>query len=200
VPAQPGAGLGFACVGCADLRNQLADALRLAYTDELTCLPNRRALYREMDERSQAAEVYGLAFLDVDGFKAINDVHGHATGDRVLFQLAARLRQLSDQRGWLAARLGGDEFAVLLPAMSIEDAAAAAHEIHECFSEPITLLSVRVFPSATVGVAVAAAGEPPRNVRHRADIAMYQAKGRDPGVGRSGPPVGLTPVRTRGKL
>jgi diguanylate cyclase (GGDEF)-like protein len=169
------------CAGCADLREQLADALRLAYTDELTRLPNRRALDRAMDDRVAAGDGYALAFVDIDDFKAINDTLGHDTGDLVLLHLATRLRQPSDWRGWMAARLGGDEFAVLLPAMSATDAAAAAHEIRTWSEEPI-MLGTQVLPRTTVGVAVAAVGETPGEVRYRADIAMYRAKRLDAGT------------------
>src|SRR5437762_488194 len=71
--------------------------------DGLTLLPDRRALYAEMDRRAAAGEGYALALLDLDRFKAINDALGHAAGGWVLFQVAARLREVASETGWFAA-------------------------------------------------------------------------------------------------
>ncbi len=89
----------------------------VAFRDPLTRLPNRRAFDLRLRRTQAAAEKTGrgfaVLFLDLDGFKAINDLHGHATGDRVLETVAARL-QATMRDGDIVARLGGDEFAVLL--------------------------------------------------------------------------------------
>lgn len=187
-PAAVGGGTVPDCAGCADRDVQLAAALRLAYTDELTRLPNRRTLYAVLEERAAAGFGYALLFLDLDRFKAINDQLGHETGDWVLFEFAARLRLLVvDNQGWFAARLGGDEFAVVLPAMTAEDVLAAAYLVHERTGEPMIVSGHQIFPWATVGVAVAQAGETASAVRRRADVAMYRAKRADAGVAVSDP-------------
>jgi diguanylate cyclase (GGDEF)-like protein/putative nucleotidyltransferase with HDIG domain len=104
------------------------NAIRLALTDPLTGLGNHRhfheRLQRELAHADENGGLVSLCFLDVDNFKRINDQHGHPAGDRVLSQVASRLRQ-----GGEAFRLGGDEFAVLLPGVEDRDALAVAQSI-----------------------------------------------------------------------
>ncbi|HEV8461538.1 MAG TPA: diguanylate cyclase, partial [Gaiellaceae bacterium] len=104
------------------------NAIRLALTDPLTGLGNHRhfheRLQRELAHADENGGLVSLCFLDVDDFKRINDQHGHPAGDRVLSQVASRLRQ-----GGEAFRLGGDEFAVLLPGVEDHDALAVAQSI-----------------------------------------------------------------------
>jgi diguanylate cyclase (GGDEF)-like protein/putative nucleotidyltransferase with HDIG domain len=104
------------------------NAIRLALTDPLTGLGNHRhfheRLQRELANADENGGLVSLCFLDVDDFKRINDHHGHPAGDRVLSQIASRLRQ-----GGEAFRLGGDEFAVLLPGVQDADALGIAESI-----------------------------------------------------------------------
>ena len=104
------------------------NAIRLALTDPLTGLGNHRhfheRLQRELAHAEENGGLVSLCFLDIDDFKRINDQHGHPAGDRVLSQVASRLRQ-----GGEAFRLGGDEFAVLLPGVEDHDALAIAQAI-----------------------------------------------------------------------
>jgi diguanylate cyclase (GGDEF)-like protein/putative nucleotidyltransferase with HDIG domain len=104
------------------------NAIRLALTDPLTGLGNHRhfheRLQRELAHAEESGGLVSLCFLDVDDFKRINDQHGHPAGDRVLSQVASRLRQ-----GGEAFRLGGDEFAVLLPGVEEGEALAIAQSI-----------------------------------------------------------------------
>jgi diguanylate cyclase (GGDEF)-like protein/putative nucleotidyltransferase with HDIG domain len=104
------------------------NAIRLALTDPLTGLGNHRhfheRLQRELAHAEESRGLVSLCFLDIDDFKRINDQHGHPAGDRVLSQVASRLRQ-----GGEAFRLGGDEFAVLLPGVEDRDALAIAQSI-----------------------------------------------------------------------
>ena len=103
------------------------NAMRLALTDPLTGLGNHRHFYerlqRELASADENKTLVSLCFIDIDNFKRVNDQFGHPAGDRVLFQVAARLRQ-----GGEAFRLGGDEFAVLLPGVE-EDVARATAEL-----------------------------------------------------------------------
>jgi diguanylate cyclase len=93
-------------------RRQLAQARRSARTDELTGLGNRRAVIDDLDAALAAGGPVGLLLVDLDGFKAVNDTHGHVAGDQVLRTLGARLNAAAANR-CVVARLGGDEFAVL---------------------------------------------------------------------------------------
>ncbi len=184
--------LGYQC-GTDAARREHDDLVRRLHADELTLLPNRRALYAEMDRRAAAGEGYALAMLDLDRFKAINDALGHAAGDWVLFQVAARLREVASETGWFAARLHGDEFAVVLPAMSADQAAMAAWAIHERTGEPLPVQGHLLFPWATVGVAIADAAEAPNDVRRRADLTMYRAKRTESGIAVFDPALDAVP-------
>lgn len=150
--------------------------------DSLTGLANRALLRR----RLQAALVPGgspvsLAFLDVDGFKEINDRFGHDTGDRVLVALAARLGRAARSTD-LVARLGGDEFVVLAPGLA--DPAAVRGWVERLMQAVVTTLRSPAAPagqvpvSASVGVTTARPGARPESVLREADAAMYRAKSR----------------------
>lgn len=133
--------------------NTLAEFQRLALTDDLTGLANRRGFREELERLAASAERHAiplsLLLLDVDNFKEVNDEHGHAAGDEILREIALMLRQrirASD----LAARIGGDEFAVLLPHTSEEEAAVVARDLITHLGEGrATSLPLRV----SVGVA-----------------------------------------------
>lgn len=149
------------------------------YTDELTGVANRRGFERALVEAAARSAAYHLYFIDLNGFKQVNDTHGHAAGDEVLAVCAARLARIVRDED-VVARLGGDEFAVLLPAVPNEfDPAAQAERMARVLSEPIRLpcagLSVSV--GAAVGHACPAGGqECSTDVVRRADLAMYRRK------------------------
>jgi diguanylate cyclase (GGDEF)-like protein len=104
------------------MRTALNATQREARTDELTGLPNRRALLEELERRTSLGESFTLSLADLNGFKRYNDTFGHPAGDALLKRLGHKLAAACDGRG-IAARLGGDEFCVLLPGdMSAEDA------------------------------------------------------------------------------
>ena len=155
----------------------LADLARL---DTLTQLGNRRDFEQRLLQAQQRSlrngQSLALLFLDLDGFKAVNDQHGHATGDLLLIEVARRLREcvrLTDT----VNRLGGDEFTVTLEgAGSDGDVAALCERIVESLSEPYELGDTRVVSTPSVGVAVFEAGESLTALQHRADSAMYAAK------------------------
>src|SRR5690606_7942508 len=113
---------------------RLAEARHLAFTDPLTGLANRRAVDVRLDEalalHQATGSVVSLVVCDVNGLKRVNDVHGHAAGDRLLRQFAAELarcaRQLPDA---LAARLGGDEFCLLAAGPAAEEVLRATTEL-----------------------------------------------------------------------
>ena len=150
--------------------------------DSLTGLPNReifeQALNRALDEASSHGGRVAALFLDSDNFKGINDGLGHAAGDAVLVNVAARVRSRLRQDD-LVARLGGDEFAVLLtPLHEFANAQAIADSIVACMREPIVLPGGgSVVSSLSVGIAVFPDdARDPQGLMRAADAAMYRAK------------------------
>jgi diguanylate cyclase (GGDEF)-like protein len=149
-------------------------AMRLALTDPLTGLGNHRHFHERLQRELVAAEAEGaplsLCLIDVDDFKRINDDHGHPTGDRVLSEVAARLRQ-----GGEAFRLGGDEFAVLLPHYDAETSLSTATAIVDRLCEMEIVRGERITISA--GVATFPVQGVARDELIRlADSALYWAK------------------------
>jgi diguanylate cyclase (GGDEF)-like protein len=149
--------------------------------DPLTELPNRAHLHELIDAALLRPErtAVSVLFLDVDGFKEVNDSLGHAVGDDLLRQLTARLRGRSRAEDTVG-RLGGDEFVVLCRDCDIEGAQSLAVRFQDSFAEPF-LLGGRTVPlSASIGVATSAPGETPGRRSHDlvrdADLAMYAAK------------------------
>jgi diguanylate cyclase (GGDEF)-like protein/PAS domain S-box-containing protein len=122
---------------------------RMAYTDHLTALPNRAALFREM--AAPSGEQRCLLVLDLDGFKAVNDVAGHEAGDQLLVEVARRLHTVVREDD-LVARLGGDEFAVLVTG-SLVDAEDVAQRIVDALGLPHRTREWAFAVGASVGVA-----------------------------------------------
>jgi diguanylate cyclase (GGDEF)-like protein/PAS domain S-box-containing protein len=162
-----------------------ADAIREheALHDALTGLPNRRALFNLLPlavaraKRNQIA--LALLFLDLDGFKQINDTQGHDAGDTVLRVVAARLRECIRQTD-TAVRLGGDEFTVVLENLrhGITDANHMAEKILAVIQRPIPLGSMAVTISASIGIVLHEPNDTNTadQLVNRADAAMYEAK------------------------
>ncbi|MFN8125331.1 MAG: PAS domain S-box protein [Candidatus Nanopelagicales bacterium] len=162
-----------------------ASLQRLAGTDTLTGLSNRRELQTQLAAllaRRRTGQRTAVLFCDVDNLKQINDTEGHASGDLVLTAVARRLRRVV-RTDDVCARIGGDEFVVVLNGVhSSEQATQIAEKIRVAVSTPIaTAGGAPVEPTLSIGVAVAAPGEDPDRVLERADSAMYDAKrgGRD---------------------
>ncbi|MFK8025386.1 MAG: putative bifunctional diguanylate cyclase/phosphodiesterase [Ilumatobacter sp.] len=158
-------------------REQSALLTRLARTDDLTGLPSRKALTRELvaSLKPRGASM-AVAFCDVDNFKTINDSLGHQVGDQLLVAVGDRLRQAVRGRDFLA-RFGGDEFVILLRDTTDEDSVRAAVErISFMLTEPFELNGRGVHVSASIGVAFARHGDDPSTVLGDADAAMYDAK------------------------
>ncbi|HTA38272.1 MAG TPA: PAS domain S-box protein, partial [Candidatus Acidoferrales bacterium] len=159
----------------------------LAYYDTLTGLPNRALLsemLREAIEISQSRLTrVALLFLDLDGFKDVNDTLGHARGDQLLRLVSTRLSQLVGPRGSIA-RMGSDEFVVLLTdCADVEEARTLAERIIAAISEPFALDEYEQFISTSVGIAIYPEdGRDDQALIKNADIAMSRAKDR----GRNG--------------
>jgi diguanylate cyclase (GGDEF)-like protein/PAS domain S-box-containing protein len=158
-----------------------AELSHQARSDALTGLANRLN-FRESTSRALARierhpGMMGVLFLDLDGFKLVNDTLGHAAGDNVLQQVAERLRK-AIRREDMVARLGGDEFAVLLVELRNEgEATATARRILEALEVPIVVAGSTAEISTGVGIAVTTSGTiTPDELINRADVALYQAK------------------------
>lgn len=158
-----------------------AELDRIAHYDPLTGVPNRRLLADRLEQAIARSRRDGrplaVCYLDLDGFKPINDRHGHAMGDQLLLAIAARMRNLLRADDTLA-RLGGDEFVILFNNLpTLEDAHQALSRLLEAVAEPVTIDGERLEISASVGVTFYPLdeGDPDTLLRH-ADQAMYLAK------------------------
>jgi len=162
------------------LENQNADLEEQSLTDPLTGLANRRAFSRTLDQSIAQAQALGaplsVAIVDIDHFKSINDLHGHAEGDRVLQALGAMLLSTEAARGRVA-RFGGEEFVRLLPGRDLAEAARESEYLREAVAAMPSGLPVTI----SIGVAALRAGDDASSLLSRADQALYDAKreGRD---------------------
>ncbi|WP_159994234.1 bifunctional diguanylate cyclase/phosphodiesterase [Roseomonas sp. 18066] len=151
---------------------------QLAAADSLTGLPNRRALEARLTRLLAEGGRCALFFIDLDQFKPINDLHGHAVGDAVLVALALRLQRAVPPDA-MVARLGGDEFALILP--DTPGLADQAEAILRLLSLPIALGDISAELGGSIGIALAPGdGAEAEALIRAADLAMYHAK-RDPG-------------------
>ena len=165
----------------AELQRAHDAALHNSLIDALTSLPNRRSFFDSLPILLQQAELnrslMSLLFIDLDGFKEINDSLGHAAGDSLLQEIAARLRSQVRNADTLA-RLGGDEFVVALENLSrIEDAHRIAANLLAEIGKPIYLEGNNVEVSASIGISFFSNDAlTPEHLIHQADAAMYAAK------------------------
>ncbi|MGG8408015.1 putative bifunctional diguanylate cyclase/phosphodiesterase [Streptomyces sp. 12297] len=157
--------------------------LRLRYEathDALTGLPNRTLFFERLEKALAGKDThFGLCYLDLDGFKAVNDSLGHAAGDRLLVEVADRLQSCATGPGEMVARLGGDEFVALTTSASgPEDVTDLAMRILTTLSAPVRLEGRELTVRGSIGIVEGPAGERgPAEVLRSADITMYRAKG-----------------------
>ncbi|ACL40818.1 diguanylate cyclase/phosphodiesterase with PAS/PAC sensor(s) [Pseudarthrobacter chlorophenolicus A6] len=168
----------------SDARRALAEQelQRLALHDSLTGLPNRAGLKARFGEAPPDSAIegnpLGALFIDLDHFKAVNDSLGHGAGDNLLVSVAGRLAAAVQAPG-AVARLSGDEFVVVDTVAGTEEAAALAARLLDVIAAPIHLEDLEIVTSASIGIAVARAGDDTlEDLIRRADIAMYRAKER----------------------
>ncbi|HYI28876.1 MAG TPA: GGDEF domain-containing protein [Bradyrhizobium sp.] len=170
---------GFLLMAMDRLRNEVAD---LALLDDLTGVGNRRHLLQRLTEEcarsERSGESFALLVIDLDGFKAINDTHGHAAGDACLqhFTLMAQTRL---RPGDMLARTGGDEFCVVLPSSTLREGAMIARRILDvCREDAEACVGADIPISLSIGVAqwTRAMGAFPDRVIAAADHALYAAK------------------------
>ncbi|MCQ8116396.1 bifunctional diguanylate cyclase/phosphodiesterase [Methylomonas rosea] len=166
-------------------KDAVAEIHRLAYYDPLTHLPNRRLLQDRLAQELVAGARNGLygaiLFLDLDNFKTLNDTRGHDDGDRLLVEVARRLRATVRECD-IVGRLGGDEFLVLLADLSADAELAAmqtkqvGEKLLEALAHPYDLSGYEFHCSASIGIRLYRDQELAEELLRHADLAMYQAK------------------------
>lgn len=170
---------GFLLMALDRLRNEVAD---LALLDDLTGVGNRRHLLQRLEEEcarsERSGEPFSLLVIDLDGFKAVNDTHGHAAGDACLqhFTLMAQTRL---RPGDMLARTGGDEFCIVLPASTLREGAMIARRILDvCRLDAETCVGADIPIAASIGVAqwTREIGSFSERLLAAADQALYAAK------------------------
>ncbi|WP_428943111.1 diguanylate cyclase domain-containing protein [Pantoea sp. FN060301] len=165
-------------------KEKLRKLEKLATRDTLTGLPNRAWINDQvccMLAQDEDLAYTTVLFIDLNGFKAVNDSMGHATGDALLQQVSARLQRCM-RPGDSVARLGGDEFVVAAKCSNREAAAAIALRLTDSLKEPFTVNSMEVRIGAAIGISLARSGTTSAKMLfENADKAMYQAKARRDG-------------------
>ncbi len=186
-PVADGGGLVLFHVDITGRKLLEASLGELAEHDELTGLPNRRAAVRfireQLTDTRYSAVSLRVLFFDLDGFKAVNDTHGHHVGDELLAQVAVRARR-TVREGDLLARIGGDEFVLVCPNLQEDEANAIAERLRVVMAEPFQVGAAEVTIGASVGLS---SSEPDSTVDAllvAADRGMYADKRRR-GVGRA---------------
>jgi diguanylate cyclase (GGDEF)-like protein/PAS domain S-box-containing protein len=171
----------IAVIDITERKEAEARIAHMAHHDALTDLPNR-VLFRQnmadaLAQRSRNGTLIGALCIDLDNFKLVNDALGHPIGDRLLQDVAERIKRVTRQRD-TAARLGGDEFAVLVPEMkSPQELAVLAQRLIDVVSEPYFIEGHALTVGATIGVAVSPTdGEDADRLLRNADLALYRAK------------------------
>jgi len=163
------------------LSEELDRVTLLSLTDELTCLPNRRAFEQQLNDEIARVNRYGhnlsLALLDIDHFKPINDEYGHSAGDKVLRHYAKDVLSMFRQHD-LVARYGGEEFVVIFPNTDLEGASRALRKVQRKASECDFMLNNEKFhlPTFSAGLVCHRVDESREDLIHRADKLLYKAK------------------------
>lgn len=164
-----------------DRKRAEIELARLAHYDALTGIPNRLLFNDRLDRALQRGErgesPFALLYLDLDGFKSVNDTHGHDVGDKLVQGIAARLSQCI-RRTDSVARIGGDEFTVLLEKVtSTNDTVTIAQKIIDVITEPFNINGQQLRVGSSIGIAVyPEAGRDATTLIKHADMAMYEAK------------------------
>jgi len=156
------------------------ELIKLALHDTLTKLPNRILLQDRLEQALEKAERkhlhFAVMFMDLDGFKAVNDAYGHHTGDQLLIEIAQRIRSSLRSRDTVA-RIGGDEFVIVIELDDLTDAAAVADKLIRAVDQPVQIAGHSLCVTTSVGVAMYPEdGRTPHALLTNADAAMYHAK------------------------
>ncbi|MFX3674762.1 MAG: diguanylate cyclase domain-containing protein [Paenisporosarcina sp.] len=150
---------------------------RLAYQDFLTSLPNRYRLQHDFDFFVQSSEKIAVLFLDLDGFKGINDSFGHAAGNLLLIEVANRLTTLIDDEAGMVSRIGGDEFIILIQDKDRIELQEFGQLITKTISEPYTVNEMEMQITTSLGISqMPEDGHSFEELVNHADTAMYESK------------------------
>ena len=153
----------------------LAEARERAEIDPLTKLANRALLYAEVQRALDAAEPVSLLFLDLDGFKHVNDSFGHSAGDELLCHVARRLQRLVRAHS-LVTRFAGDEFVIASFGRDASRISSVMRRALDALAKPFALAAGKVALQASAGVACSRTGSTVEQLIHEADLEMYRAK------------------------
>ncbi|TWT27159.1 EAL domain-containing protein [Planomicrobium sp. CPCC 101110] len=172
-----------------DLENSIQEMLQslekahakvsnLAFYDQLTSLPNRFNLYKEFEKRIETnGSSFAVLFFDLDGFKQVNDLHGHSSGDELLKQIGERMAGITENTGSRLFRIGGDEFILLSSSIKRQELNQEVERLMEVLRQEFALTKAAVSISSSVGISFF-----PQDAKtlddllHYADSAMYEAK------------------------
>lgn len=169
----------FLILNIVDVTNEVEKKLRLqrlASTDQLTNLPNRRTFIEKFEYKVSIKESFAVVLLDLDGFKQINDLYGHISGDDVLVNISNRLN-IFNKDSDVVARFGGDEFAMLLKNERNDNCKSKLEEISKIFDTPLLINDKEIKINISAGVAFYPEdGKELRPLFDKADIALYAAK------------------------
>ncbi len=182
--------------------NRLVDRLRFdAYHDQLTGLPNRRRMIQALEEAVRVrthGEVVAILMFDIDGLRDVNDSLGHAAGDKLVTEVASRLRATAPAAA-LVGRVSGDEFVVTIRASSGEAALQLATKLRTQLQDPLTIGTLTLDVDAVVGIAIYPDhGSDPAMLIQRADVATHAAKSAASGVQLFDPALESRSVRRLG--
>ncbi|RSL33948.1 sensor domain-containing diguanylate cyclase [Salibacterium salarium] len=171
------------------IRNNITDKKKneekiryMAYYDHLTDLANRRLfdeyLSSMMERSEKRVEKFGIMFIDLDGFKYINDTLGHLVGDKLLVEVGNRLKEITGNKGFVS-RIGGDEFAIFIERIEeIQEMKIYARQVLKGFQKPFFMGDYELNVTGSIGVATyPESGEDAVMMMRHADLAMYRVKG-----------------------
>ncbi|MFS0821752.1 diguanylate cyclase domain-containing protein [Bacillus sp. 1P02SD] len=149
---------------------------QLAYYDGLSGLPNRRYFAKELEKAIEKGERLSVLFLDLDGFKAVNDTYGHDVGDTLIQHISTRLKEFVPEKAMLS-RMAGDEFNIFLPDTSVEETKRLAETIIQSVQEVVNIGEFSIFVTSSIGIAFFSEhGDTVDALMKHADMAMFEAK------------------------
>jgi diguanylate cyclase (GGDEF)-like protein len=161
------------CLIVLEHQERMAEAQRLAYTDSLTCLPNRAAFSRKIETRPTGQR--SILLVDIDNLKSVNDTFGHHVGDALIANVANRLASIGSEMR--AFRIGGDEFALVFDGVATDLVIELAEEIRHACAKPMVCAGVHIRPGVTQGLAFTkGTSESAIDLWQQADQALYHAK------------------------